>query len=37
LLQFMPKTQAAADWMRVKVGEWVCSMPGGRNEELEAC
>ncbi len=37
LLQFCPKTQAAADHMRVKVGEWVCSLPGRRNEELETC
>ena len=37
LLQFMPKTQAAADWMRVPIGIWVASMPGGRQEEMEAC
>lgn len=37
LLQFRPESQKAADWMRVKVGEWVCSMPGQRNDELEAC
>ncbi len=37
LLQFKPKTQAAADWMRVERDRWVCSMPGTRNDELEAC
>lgn len=34
LLQFKPKTDAAAEWMRVTVGTWVCSMPGGRNDEM---
>ena len=37
LLQFRPTTQAAADWMRVKRYQWVASLPGSRNAELEAC
>ncbi len=36
-LRFCPLNAAAADWMRVPKNIWVCSMPGGRNEELEAC
>lgn len=37
LLQFRPTTPQAAEWMRVERYQWVCSMPGGRNDELEAC
>lgn len=37
LLKFQPRTRLAADWMRVERDQWVCSMPGGRNDELEAC
>lgn len=36
-LSFQPNSKAAADWMRIKLGLWVVSMPGGRNSELEAC
>ncbi len=37
LLQFKPTTPAAAEWMRVEIGRWVCSMPGGRNDEMPSC
>lgn len=37
LLEFRPLTRAAADWMRVPIGQWVASLPGSRNDELEAC
>lgn len=37
LLQFRPKTAQASEWMRVPTDLWVCSMPGSRNDELEAC
>lgn len=36
-LQFVPMTAVSADWMRVEIGQTVCSMPGSRNSELEAC
>ncbi len=36
LLVFQPKTSKAADWMRVLIDLTVCSMPGGRNEEMPA-
>jgi hypothetical protein len=36
LLKFQPKTQRAADWMRVTRWLVVCSMPGGRNDEMPA-
>lgn len=37
LLRFIPTTQKSADWMRVAIDFNVCSMPGDRNSELEAC
>lgn len=37
LLRFIPTTQRSADWMRVPIEFNVCSMPGDRNNELEAC
>lgn len=37
MLGFRPLTAPAADWMRVAIHRRVCSMPGLRNEELEAC
>lgn len=36
-LEFKPVTDRAAEWMRIRKGLWVASMPGGRNEEMEAC
>ncbi len=36
-LSFRAQSDDAAEWMRVEKGLWVCSMPGGRNEELETC
>lgn len=36
-LSFQPLTKRAAEWMRIKLGLWIVSMPGNRNEELEAC
>lgn len=36
LLRFIPTTQRSADWMRVAIEFNVCSMPGGRNEEMPA-
>ncbi len=35
-LSFQPNSKSAADWMRIKLGLWVMSMPGGRNEEMPA-
>lgn len=37
LLQFSPSSKAASDWMRVPAFTFVCSLPGGRNDELETC
>lgn len=37
LLTFRPMTRKSADWMRVELYFEVCSMPGGRNEEMPAC
>lgn len=36
-LSFQPNSKRAAEWMRIKLGLWVVSMPGDRNDELEAC
>ncbi len=36
-LRFQARTNRAADWMRVARDRWICSMPGGRNDELETC
>ncbi len=36
LLEFRPNTPIAADWLRIELGQWVASMPGGRNDEMPA-
>ena len=37
LVEFQPRSDQAAEWMRVTVDQWVASLPGSRNHELESC